>query len=678
MPIRETYWNIPEWAITLLYVTNFLGVAILAARLYLRSRMWMQGEAAGGGPAEIKFDRLPERFKRVWDFALRQIGVARDSYAGIFHQATFLAFIALLIGTTLVFIETDFTRPLFDWRFLQGNFYLIFELVLDFFTVVGIFGLSLALLRRITPRPNKLTYSFGFAAMLWILLIDLLSGLGIETLRLAAVDPAWGMWSFAGFGLSRVLMSFDPSIEFLRNAHLAMWLFHISITATIYATFLDLPWKHIIYSPLNIFFSSFKEPGALALMDLEDETIETFGVGQVTDLSPFQLMDGDACTECGRCQAACPAFMAGTPLNPKQIVLDIRAAINQYEPDLIAMAQGSTVNGERPITREIISEEALWACTTCRACVHECPVLIEHVDSIVDMRRHLVLMEGDMPDLLANAMTNAERAGDPWGNQRGTRLDWTEGLDVPLLADKKKADVLYWVGCAGAYDPESQKVSRAMLQIFEAAGVDYALLGDEERCNCEWARRAGNEYLYQEASHSNIAVFDQYEFKTIVTHCPHCFNTFKNEYPQFGGNYEVIHHSTYISGLINQGRLQIKRGLNRQITYHDSCYLGRYNEVYDDPRDALRAIEGIQLIEMKRSRDTGLCCGGGGAQVWFETHQETPVNEIRVEEALETKAPTVAAACPFCTIMLGSAVQSTNVDDQVVIEDIALIVAQAL
>jgi Fe-S oxidoreductase len=248
---------------------------------------------------------------------------------------------------------------------------------------------------------------------------------------------------------------------------------------------------------------------------------------------------------------------------------------------------------------------------------------------------------------------------------------------VPLLSEKRKADVLYWIGCAGSYDPESQKTARAMVKILQAAGINFAVLGEEERCNCEWARRAGNEYLFQEATHSNVAVFDQYEFNTIITHCPHCFNTFANEYPQFGGKYDVVHHSSYITQLIRNGHLKVSPKTRDQITYHDSCYLGRYNDVYDDPRLALTAV-GATVSEMPRSRDKGLCCGGGGAQVWFETHQETPVNEIRLEEAMSTGATTVGTACPFCTIMLSSAAQSKGVTDSVAVQDIALIVAEAL
>jgi Fe-S oxidoreductase len=672
MPFRDTFWNIPHWAEILLYVVQGLGVSILTGRLYLRFELWRRGR----GPLQI--DHFWQRVGRVARYAFAQVRIAREKYAGIMHLSIFLAFLFLFMGTALATIDYDIGVLIFDVKLLQGGVYLIYELVLDFFTVAGIMGLALALLRRVTPRPAELTYNAGFAIMLWLLLISLLSGLLLESFRLAATQPAWQIWSFAGFAVSRVWLAAGMGETALRAAHLATWVFHFTIAGLIYAVSLDLPLKHIIYSPINVFFSSFRPAGALAPLDLEDETIESFGAGAMTDFTPMQIMDGDACTECGRCQAACPAFMAGTPLNPKQVVIDIREALNRYEPDLRAKPAGGYPPGSMPVLRTFVSDEAIWACTTCRACVYECPVLIEHVDSIVDMRRYLTLMDGDIPDLLATAMTQAERAGDPWGNQRGTRLDWAKGLNVPVMSEKRHADVLYWVGCAGAYDLESQKTTQAMVRIFEAAGINYAVLGDEERCNCEWARRAGNEYLYQEAAHSNIAVFDQYEFNLIVTHCPHCFNTFKNEYPQFGGQYDVTHHSSYIRQLIQGGHLQLRKPVTGLATYHDSCYLGRYNNVYADPRTVLDAIDGLKLVEMERSRQKGLCCGGGGAQVWFETHQEKPVNSIRLEEAMGTGAETVAAACPFCAIMLNSAAQSAGTAGQIITKDLALLVAEAL
>jgi Fe-S oxidoreductase len=673
MPFRDTYWNIPAWGPTALYITQFLAVAILLGRLYMRSRLWQAGDG------KLHFDHFGERLGRVGKHVLLQLRIARENYSALMHVSIFVAFIFLFIGTALATLDYDVWHLVLDAKLLQGEFYLVYEIVLDFVTIAAIIGFGLALWRRYAKRPVKLTYSVGFQAMLWILFIDLLSGLFLEGLRLAAVQPEWRFWSFAGYGVSRLILLLNPSQAMLETAHRITWFGHASITALIYLVFLDLPTKHILYSPLNIFFTHTRPAGQLSMLDLEDESKETFGVGSILEFRPYQLLTADACTECGRCQVVCPAWAAGTPLNPKEVVLDVQHGIDLYRMQMLAQSNGGNGHAveEMPVTSTLVSEEALWACTSCRACVYECPVLIDQLDLIVDMRRHLTLMEGSFPDQLGNAMTQAERAGNPWGNPRGSRMDWAQGLTVPIMADKKKADVLYWLGCAGSYDPESQKTARAMIKIFEAAGIDYAVLGNEERCNCEWARRAGNEALYQDASHSNIATFDKYEFHTIITHCPHCFNTFKNEYPQFGGSYDVMHHSQYVEQLIDNGHLKLTKKLNDMLTYHDSCYLGRYNGVYDAPREVI-SDTGINIVEMARSREKGFCCGGGGAQVWFESHQPNPVNEIRLEEAMSTGADTIGTACPFCTIMLSSAVQSKGVSEQVAVKDFALLVAEAL
>jgi Fe-S oxidoreductase len=398
------------------------------------------------------------------------------------------------------------------------------------------------------------------------------------------------------------------------------------------------------------------------------------------------LLDADACTECGRCQVACPAFISGQPLDPKQVILDVRDHLWDRGPSL----SNNPAQDSPTIPGPVIPEQTLWACTTCFACVHECPVLIQHVDAIVDMRRYLTLMEGRPYGTLQQALVQAERTGNPWGQPPTDRFNWARGLEVPLMAERQRVDILYWVGCAGSFDPQGQQTTLAMIKILKAAGVDFAVLGDEEFCNCEWARRGGNEYLYQLVAEENIGTFRQYRFNRILTQCPHCFNTFKNEYPQFGGDFEVIHHSQFIQELLEAGRLVLRKKLDERLTFHDSCYLGRYNDVYAAPRKSLQAA-GTEIVEMARSREDGLCCGGGGAHAWFELeetdeparHKRTgsdfkQIQEVRLEEALGCDVNTVAAACPFCVLMLDSAAQSKGVTDQIAIRDIAEFVAEAL
>ncbi|HSJ52864.1 MAG TPA: (Fe-S)-binding protein, partial [Anaerolineae bacterium] len=438
----------------------------------------------------------------------------------------------------------------------------------------------------------------------------------------------------------------------------------------------------------NIYLRRLDSPGALPKIEDLETTEEPLGVGSIPQFTWKQLLDGDACMECGRCQAACPAYAADQPLSPKRVVMDFRDRMSEYPgklwkwqepivarlPFLRRLALGSGEPSDRALVGDVIKDETLWACTTCRACERECPVLIEHVGEIVGMRRHLTLEEGRLPDTLAGALRNTERQGNPWGQARHQRTAWAAGLDVPVMADVGHADVLYWVGCAGSYDPRNQKVSQAMVRILRAAGVDFAILGDEETCNAEWARRAGEEYLYQMQAEANVETLKQYEFKRIVTQCPHCYNTLKNEYPQFGGTWEVVHHSQLIGELLAAGRLRPTRPwAGGTVTFHDSCYLGRYNDVYDAPRRALTSVPGVQLAELPRSRERGFCCGGGGACMWMEHEPGKRVNEVRVAEIQALSPALAAAACPFCIIMLEEAGKGSPA-----IKDIAEVVAEAL
>lgn len=718
-PCRWTMWNV-EGQEMYLYLLMAVCALFLLGRLWIRIQTWRQGQG------ELQFDRPLERIGRVLKYVLAQSKILRDRMPGLMHAGMFFGFTALFIGTSLATIDQDIAYKLFDTKFLRDHFYRFYELVLDVFTLFFTIGLGYALYRRVKQKPHELTLTNSFTFVIFQLWFLLFTGLILEAFRLAALDAyigdTWGRWSIVGWSMAQGLLKITTSEATWRDWHFVMWWFHALQVGVFIATLVDTPLKHILFSPMNIFFSSLRPAGQLMALDLEDENAEQFGVGRLTDFRVAQLMNGDACTECGRCQGACPAYMAGTPLNPKQIILDIRNAMDMYSDELgvalhPAAQLGHKVDPDKmPVIgvdykgREILSPDALWACTSCRACVYECPVLIEHVDSIVDMRRHLVLMEGAPPDLLGNAFTNAERSGNPWGN-RDSRLGWTGSLDfeVPVMASKKKVDVLYWVGCSGAFDPNSQKTTQSVARILTQAGVDWAVLGDEESCHCEWARRGGNEALFQESVNPIVETLNGYEFNLIITHCPHCFNTMKNEFPDFGGNYQVVHHSQYIAKLINEGRIKpdySNQSANemaeavKRITYHDSCYLGRYNDEYDSPREMLQALPGVQLIEMARSKDRGLCCGGGGAQVFMETHQEQPVNMVRLTEAVNalngdvpeshTKAPrqvgenlaveapaTIATACPFCTVMLNSAQQSLQVEN-IEVRDVAEIIADAL
>ena len=679
MPFRPDYWGVPQWAIALMYV--LLGAAVLAmvAQLWAQMRLWRVGRP------EPRFDRLWLRFARLIVYGVAQIKIANQAYAGVMHLSMFWAMVVLFIGTALATINTDFVE------ILTGDVYLVYEFVLDAFSLVLTLGLGLAMVRRWKQRPRKLTYSARFSGGLELLFLILLTGLLVEGLRLAVQQPGWAEWSPVGYLIGELFLTLGFSETILFDAHLALWIFHFVLVGVFFVVLpQDTLFYHLVTSPLNTFFSDVRRPrGALAPIEEIEET-EVLGVGQLRDFTWKTLLDSDACTECGRCQEACPAYLSGQPLNPKQLFLDIRRHLHQEGPGLLDGKQQS----DSALIGDVLREETLWACTTCYACVHACPVLIEHVDAIVDMRRYLTLVEGKPYGTLQQALVQVERTGNPWGQPPTERFAWAdnlpEGLDVPLMAERRAVDVLYWVGCAGSFDPNGQKTTLAMIKILKSAGVDFAVLGNEEFCNCEWARRAGNEYLYQLVTQQNLETFGQYGFNRILTQCPHCFNTFKNEYPQFGGDFSVVHHSEFIAELIVNGDLVLRKEPERRVTFHDSCYLGRYNDIYQAPRDVLSAA-GVSVVEMARSRAHGLCCGGGGSHAWFElddtgefsTHTRpgstfSQVQEIRLEEALSCNVDTLAAACPFCVLMLDSAAQSKGVTSEIAIKDIAEVVAQAL
>jgi Fe-S oxidoreductase len=430
----------------------------------------------------------------------------------------------------------------------------------------------------------------------------------------------------------------------------------------------------------NVFFSNLKPRGALKPINLNDETATKYGVTDVEDLTWKQLLDGYTCTECGRCDSVCPANLTGKRLSPRKIMVDTRRRTMEKAPMLVQGMQ-SNENPElfaHTLVDQFITEDELWACTTCMACVYECPVMIEHVDEIVDMRRGLVLNESRFPAELRATFDNLERNFTPWGFSHSSRADWAEGMEIPRMTDAVEVDVLFWVGCAGAYDARYRKVTQAFSKLMKHAGVKFAILGLEEKCNGDAARRMGNEYLAQTLMNENVETLNRYNVKKIVTTCPHCFHSLKKEYPQFGGNYEVIHHTDFLLDLVNRGRIKISGSQRSTITFHDSCYLARYNGIIDSPRALLNSLPQSSVIEMPRSKDKGLCCGAGGGRMWMEEKEGKRINIERTEEALSTNASTIGTACPFCMTMMTDGVKAKEAGERAQVKDIAELLWEAV
>ncbi len=614
-------------------------------------------------------------------FGIGQRRVYRKTftYAAVMHFLLGWGFMELFFATTVDFFSAR------GWfvRYLPELDTPWFAALNDLGGLMLLVGILMALYRRYFAKPEPLPQDgfggrwnlLGDTGILLLLLLLVLGGFVTEAARIAVTRPATEAWSWIGYPLSKT-----ASASFWETVRPWLWWFH-AVTALAFIAVLPLTKMfHSLAVIVNVALTNRDRRGRIRPMHvsqlMEDPDVDlenlTLGVNKVRDFTWKQLLDSIACTECARCTSVCPAYNTGKPLSPMKIITDIRHSL--YEQTFGGGEEKDLINGK-------ISETELWSCTTCAACMEECPVLIDHVPTFTDLRRFLVLSEGKPPAQAASHLEKMMNNGNPWGFAQSDRTKWAldGGIELPLFSVKKKAQVLYWVGCAGAYDPRNQQVARAMVKIFEAAGVDYAVLGNEEKCTGDSARRLGDEYLFETLALQNIDTLNKYEFDRIVTACPHCLHTLKNEYPDFGGRYDVQHHSQFIHELIDGGKLKITSSSDRKITYHDPCYLGRYNGEYDAPRELIRStLRNGELIEMDRHRNTSFCCGAGGGNMWHEIDRGERINLSRFREAIDSNAQTVATACSFCMIMLDDALKVTEQEKNMQVLDLAEMVIQAM
>lgn len=657
---REIYWNIGHGVVIPMYILAALAFGLMAWGFWQRLPVWRQGK-----PLD-RFDRYDERVKRMIAEVFSQSRIYRVKEGGLFHSIFFWSFLALFAGTMVVMLQADFFTPLMQVNILTGGFYRAYSLALDLAGISAILMLAGLFIRRFVIQPKGLEIVKDDYIVLQLLFAILISGFLIEGARMAATEiqqnPGLAIYSPGGYLAALMFMSADPAA--LPVIHKILWCLHFALVLGFIAAIPYTKLKHIITTSVNAFLAPLEPKGTLATINLEEEGIEQFGAAAISDLSWKDIYDADACTSCKRCQDRCPAASTDKPLSPMKVVQQIgQLAENNPHGSLI----------------ETVSQETLWACTTCRACQDICPANIEHVNKIIEMRRNLTLMEGAFPgDEVRSAVNNLEVNGNPFGLAYAARGDWADGLDVTLMESGAEVDILYFVGCYASFDNRNRQIARSFITICNAAGIKVGILGKEEKCCGEPVRKLGNEYLYQMLAQENIETIKNYNVKKIVTTCPHCLNTLGRDYRDLGLDIPVEHYSTYISALIADGRLQLKPDPEHfRVTYHDSCYLGRYMDIIDQPRQILKAAGG-RITEMDKSGYDSFCCSAGGGRILAEEKLGSRINIARVKMAQETGAPLLVSNCPFCLTMFEDGIKTGGCEGELRVRDLAEIVAERI
>ncbi|BAH46478.1 conserved hypothetical membrane protein [Brevibacillus brevis NBRC 100599] len=687
-------------------------INLIAFFLVLAYGLYLAGHVVYSRYLFIKLGKKPDvkndfgaRINLMLDNVIFHKKLLKDKKSGVMHVVMFYGFITLQFGA----IELIIKGLSKGYELPFGSAHKYFSVMQEITTFLILAAVGYAFYRRYIEKLKRLKRGFKSGIVLLLissLMATVLLSLAFEQIWLGHEPSAFApissvfaiVLSAIGVGTTGAVVGFY-----------VFWWLHLIILLGFAVYVPQSKHAHLLFAPVNVWFKKLDPPGKLTSINFEDETQEEFGVGKIEDFTQTQLIDLYACVECGRCTNMCPASGTGKMLSPMDLITKMRdhltekgASVTSRTPwmpsfafsqttanqiafqasEVAATAEGATAVYEKSLIGDVITEQELWACTTCRNCEDQCPVMNEHVDKIIDMRRYLVMTEGSMPAEAQRALNNIERQGNPWGINRKDRTKWIEGLngeyEVPTVKQVEEFEYLFWVGSMGSFDLRSQKISQAFVKLMHEAGVKFAILGNEEKNSGDTARRIGNEFLFQQLAQENIALFESYEVKKIVTCDPHAFNTFKNEYPEFGLNAEVYHHSELLAEWVKEGKLKPTKEVKERITYHDSCYLGRYNEIYDKPRVILEAIPGVEVVEMKRSGCDSMCCGAGGGLMWMEEHEGSRINVTRTEQALEVNPTEIASACPYCLTMMNDGIKTKEQEDHVKTRDVAEILADAI
>ncbi|MDP2729699.1 MAG: (Fe-S)-binding protein [Dehalococcoidales bacterium] len=660
----------------------FWGVTLLAAGFFLnrifqlRRYMFLGKKPAGFG------ETLKRGFDSFW-ISLTQWcqlkNLTAKDRASIGHALMFWGFVTFVFFYFL-FIILGAGFGLSE-SLEHTRFFFYYAWVMDIMAVLVVTGAGWGIIRRYVVRPERLATERTFEAIVILgsVFFHPITHLFKEATSIALGHPPVGLGAALPPVSSALSSIFSGSpVGTVETA--SIWFFWAHWLTVLFVLVI-IPYTryfHVMAAPINIFFKAAPPKGVLSKIDIE--TAENFGLSRITDLTWKQILDLYTCVICNNCQEQCPATATGKPLNPRKIIQDLKMQLLDVAPRLIKAKDDAAIaeiNPENSVAGKVLAEDEVWACTTCRACDEVCPLWVEHIDKIVEARRNLVMEQSNIPETAEGALRSIEDRGHPWRGTTATRTDWTEGLDVKTLADDSDVDVLYWVGCTSALEERSTRVARAVAKVLQSAGVKFGILGDEESCCGDPARRLGNEYLFQMVAESNIEILKRYNIKEIVTSCPHCYQVIKNEYPQFGGNFEVTHHTEFIAQLFEEKKLSLVKGPSGTVTYHDSCYLGRYNDIYRQPREILGNMPGVRVVEMENNRSRSFCCGGGGGRMWLEERIGTRISEQRTEEAIKAGAEIIATACPFCLQMFDDALKAKGVAEKMKVKDLAELVAES-
>ena len=655
---REIYWNIGHGVVLPMYVLSMAALGVLVWGFWKRLPIYRQGKPLN------RFDRYDERVRRMIGEILGQEKVARVRAGGLPHNLFFWGFLILFAGTLLVMAQADFFTPVLGLNLLSGSFYRIFSLVLDLGGALALLMLGALFFRRFVKQPAGLETANEDYVIHQLLFAILLTGFLIEGARMAATElphnPALAVYSPIGYLFARLFTGFEEASILI--AHKGLWWLHLALVLGFICAIPSSKLRHIVTTSLNAFFAPLEPKGALATINLEDESLESFGASSIRDLTWKDIFDADACTGCARCQERCPAHSTDKPLSPMKLIRQV-GELAQRSPDAGLI--------------ETVGVDAIWSCTTCRACQDICPANNEHVNKILELRRNLTLMEGAFPgEEVRGAVNNVEVNGNPFGLAFAARGEWAEGLPVTLMEEGAEVDILYFVGCYASYDRRNREVARRFLRICAAAGVRVGILGKEEKCCGEPVRKLGNEYLYQMQAAENIELIKGYGVKRIVTTCPHCFNALARDYRDLGLEVPVQHYASYLQELIAAERLRLKPE-PFVATYHDSCYLGRYMDLTEAPRSVIAAAGG-RIQEMERSGADGFCCGAGGGRILAEEKLGGKISEKRVAMARDTGASLLISNCPFCLTMFEDGIKTGGHEGTLRVRDLAEIVAERL